>query len=268
MNIHPTAIVDPTAELHDSVVVGPYTIIDAHVKIGEGTSIGASCRIYARTELGKNNRIYEGVYLGCDPQHLSLDLSIPTKLVIGDGNTIREGANLHRSTKEEKPTTIGNENFIMGSVHLGHDCQVGNKNVLANNALFGGHVDIGNNIFVSASVGVHQFCSIGDYSMLGGLSKVSKDVPPYSTIDGNPAVVVGLNNIGLRRAGVSKEVRTNIHRAYKIIYNSSYTTSQAIKELRALEEKSPEIDTIIRFFENSKRGVTDYDYDLIRGTLD
>ncbi len=262
MKIHPTAIIDPAAELHDSVEVGPYSIIHGRVKIGEGTVIGAHCHIYSGTTLGKNNKLYDSIFLGCDPQHLAFDQSTPTELVIGDGNTFRECANVHRASKLEHPTTIGNDNFIMENVHIGHDCQVGNNNILANNTGLGGHTIVGNRIFLSALVGIHQFTRIGDYAMVGGLSKISKDIPPFTTVDGNPACVVGLNNVGLKRNGFSKATRTQIHRAYQVIYNSGITTSQAMKKLKEMEDRVPEVDIIIRFFEESDRGVTDYDYNL------
>lgn len=263
MKIHPTAFVDPTARLHDSVEVGAYSIIDANVSIGEGTRIGTHCRVYANAEIGKNNKIYDGVFIGCDPQHLAFDMSIPTRVVIGDGNIFREGFNVHRSTKLEEPTTIGNNNFFMGNVHIGHDCQVKDNNIMANQTAVGGHVTVGSRVFLSALVGVHQFVRIGDFAMVGGLAKVSRDIPPFTTVDGNPACVVGLNNIGLRRNGISKEIRTAIHRAYRTIYNEGLTTSQAVKKIKGNGDEMAEVDYLIRFFEESQRGVTDYDYDLV-----
>lgn len=254
--IHPTAIIDPDAKIHESVSVGPFTIIDSGVEIGEGTEIGASIHIYKNTKIGKNNRIWDGCQLGGAPQHLAVDPQVNSGLIIGDGNTFRETVNIHRSIYEDKHTVVGNNNYLMVSTHFGHDCIIGNNNTFANHAQIAGHVEMGDKNFVSALVGIHQFVRVGEYCMIGGLSKVVKDIPPYVTVD---QLVTGLNNIGLKRNGVTAEVRRAIYRAYKIVYRSGLTTSKALEQLRG-ESMIPEVEKITQFIEQSQRGIIDFDY--------
>jgi UDP-N-acetylglucosamine acyltransferase len=260
MKIHPTAIIDSSARLHESVEVGPYTIVEGNVTIDEGTRIASSARIYSGTRIGRNNRIYHNATLGCDPQHLMFDLSTETELIIGDGNIFRENVNISRSTYPEHPMRIGNNNMIMSGVHLAHDCKLGDNNLFVSNSAIGGHVEVGNRAFISGVVGMHQFCRVGDFALVAGLCKVTRDVPPFCIVDGNPAGVTGVNVVGLRRAGFSSEVRRAVQEAYRIIYHSNLVTSQAIQSLKAMDERMPEIDSIISFLESSKRGIVDYSY--------
>lgn len=257
MNIHPTAVIDPKAELHDSVSVGAYSIIEADTHIDEGTVIGSGVRIYAHTRLGKHNRLDHGVALGCDPQDLGFDPAMPTGLIVGDNNTFRENMNISRGSKEGSNTIIGNHNYFMSLTHVAHDCVFGDHNVMTQSAIIAGHSHVGNRAFISGLVAVHQNVNIGDYAMVAGLAKIVKDVPPYSTVDGNPATVIGTNVVGLRRGGFNQEQRSAIKRAYKLIYHSGMNQSQALEQLAA-EPQSPELDTIIRFFRDSRRGVTDH----------
>jgi len=258
MKIHPTAIIDSTAKVHPSAEVGPYTIIEAGVEVGENCIIGSCVRIYANSKIGKNNKIFHNVVIGAEPQDLGYDPSAKTGIIIGNHNVFREGVHISRGTKSDTPTTIGDDNYFMGNFHAGHDCVIGNKNIFTQGAEIAGHVHVGNRVFVSGLVAVHQFCHIGDYAMVAGLSKVTKDVPPYCTVDGNPAFVIGLNSVGLRRAGLSSEIRNSIREAYKIIYHSDLFTSNALEELRKIEDLTEEVKYIISFFEKSERGVTDH----------
>ncbi|BDA80329.1 acyl-[acyl-carrier-protein]--UDP-N-acetylglucosamine O-acyltransferase [Leptospira kobayashii] len=258
MKIHPTAIIDPKAELHESVEVGPFCVIDKDVKIGEGTVLDSNVRIYSGTHIGKFNKIYSGVALGGIPQDLGFKPETKTYLEIGDRNTIRENCVFHRGTKEGEATKIGNDNFLMGNIHIAHDVIVGDNNIIVQSSMLAGHVVVGNKVFISGLVGVHQFARVGDYSMIAGLAKVVKDVPPYCTIDGNPATVIGLNSVGLKRAGLSSDVRNAIKRTYKIIYHSGLNTKQALTELKKDPNPIPEVKYIIEFFESGKRGVTDH----------
>ncbi len=256
MKIHPTAIIDPKAELHESVEIGPFCIIEKDVKIGEGTILESHNRIYTGTRIGKFNKIFSGGSLGGLPQDLGFKPETKTYLEIGDNNTIRENCTFHRGTKEGAATIIGNGNYIMGNVHIAHDCIVGNQNIIVQSSMLAGHVVLGNKVFVSGLAGIHQFVRVGDHSMIAGLAKVVKDVPPYCTIDGNPASVIGLNAVGLKRSGFSPDARNMIKRAYKIIYHSKLNTTKALKELAKETNPIPEVKYIIDFFSSGKRGVT------------
>lgn len=255
MNIHPTAIIHDSARLHESVEVGPYTIIEAGVEIGEGCQIESAVRIYQGTRLGRNNRVCHGALLGCEPQDLGFAPEKSRPLLIGDHNQFREGVNISRGVKTEGGTQIGDHNYFMSGFHAGHDCRLGSHNIFGSNSTLAGHVELGERIFVSGLVAIHQFCFIGDYAMIAGCSKIVKDIPPYVTGDGNPARVIGLNTVGLRRAGIPAANRTAIKQAYKILYHSGLNTSQAVAQLKQ-ETATPECNNILRFFEQSARGVT------------
>jgi UDP-N-acetylglucosamine acyltransferase len=255
MTIHPTAIVDPTAEVHESVQIGPYTVIEPNVRIGPDNIIASCIRIYSGTTLGRANQVFHNCVLGCPPQDLSFDPDAPSQLVIGDHNTFREGANIHRSTDLDHPTVIGHHNHIMGSVHIGHDCRIGDYNTITHFAGISGHCEVGNHIHLGGMGGLHQYVRAGDYTMLGGFAKINQDVPPYTTVDGNPAQIVGINAIGLRRAGFSSQTRSTIKSAYRTIYKSDLNIGQAVAEL---EGRNPiaEVRKIIEFIKNSARGLT------------
>ncbi len=258
MKIHPTAIIDPSAKLHESVEVGPFSIIEADVEIGEGSWIESSVRIYSGTRMGKNNKIHHTTVIGGLPQDLGFKPETKTYTILGDDNVIREGTIIHRATKEGSSTKLGNKNYIMGQTHIAHDCILGNENIIVLNGQLAGFCTLGNKVFISGLVGVHQFCKVGDYAMIAGCSKVVKDVPPYATIDGNPATVIGLNAVGLKRAGFNPALREKIKHAYKILYHSKMNTRKALEVLKAENDESVEVQYIIRFFEESDRGVTDH----------
>ena len=257
MKIHPTASIDPKAELHESVTVGAYTVIEGDTIIDEGTVIGSGVRLYAHTRIGKGNRIDHGVALGCDPQDLGFDPAMSTGLVIGDHNTFRENMNISRGSKEGHNTVIGNHNYFMSLTHVAHDCVFGDNNIMTQSAIIAGHSHVGNRAFISGLVAVHQNVNIGDFAMVAGLAKIVKDVPPYSTVDGNPATVIGTNVVGMRRGGFSQEQRSAIKRAYKVLYHSGMNLSQALETLES-EPQTAEVENIIRFFKDSRRGVTDH----------
>ena len=255
--IHPTAIVDPSAKLHESVTVGPYSIIEENVEIGEGSEIESCVRIYANVKIGKSNKFYHNTGIGSDPQHLNFDQKTKTILEIGDGNVFREGVYVARGTYTDSIMKIGNHNYLMNNTHIGHDCSIGDYSVFATGAAVGGHVAIGNYVFISGLVAIHQFCNIGDYGMAAGLGKITNDLPPYCTADGNPALIIGVNAVGLRRAGFSSETRKEIQNAYKLIYRSGLVTSKAVEKLKE-QKNSPEVEKIIDFIDASKRGIIDH----------
>ena len=258
MSVHPTAIVDSTARVHPSAVVGPFSIIEADVEIGEGTEIDAHVRVFARTIIGKRNRCSQGVLLGGLPQHLSFDQTTPTKLVIGDDNVFREYANIHRASKLETPTTIGHRNYFMGNFHAGHDCAIGDDNVIAHGSMLAGHVIVGNRVFISGLVGLHQFCHVGDFAMIGGCSKVTEDVPPFSMVDGVPACVTGLNSVAMRRAGFSNERFRSIKNAFRILYRRGHAPDAALRELENKAD-DPDVATLVQFIRQCERGLMRYE---------
>ena len=257
--IHPTAIIDPSARLHESVEVGPYSIIEAGVQIGEGTVISSSVRIYANAVIGKHNRIMHTVVINGEPQDLGFPPDGPRYTIIGDHNVLREDVNISGSEKADRPTRIGDHNYMMCDTHVGHDGQWGDHNVLVPGVVVGGHVSLGSYVVIGGATAVHQHCSIGDYSMIGGCSKITKDVPPYGMVEGNPGSVVGTNVVGLKRAGFTPDERKEIKDAFKTIYHSGKNIGEAVRSLAdGLDERGPAVRRIVEFFQNSKRGVTDH----------
>jgi UDP-N-acetylglucosamine acyltransferase len=253
--IHPTAIVHPGAEIGANVEIGPYSIIGENVRIAEGTIVGPHVVIDGWTTIGRNNRIYAGVQLGIEPQDLKFQ-GEQSYLVIGDHNRIREYATITRGTEGGGgETRLGNDNLVMTYAHVDHDCQVGSHCVIVHGAALGGHVVIEDHVTVGGLAGIHQFTKIGRMAMIGACTKVVKDVPPFVTVDGHPARVVGINVVGLRRKGVPQEVRAEVKRAYKILYRSDLNVTQAIEQMENQLEGHPEIDHFIRFIRSAERGI-------------
>lgn len=257
MSIHPTAVVDPSAKIHESVEIGPHSIIEKNVEIGENTIIESCVRICSGSRIGKGNHIFHNAVLGTLPQNLGFDLSLETELHVGDENIIREGVTISRSTRTDAPTIIGNRNYIMGNFHMGHDSRMGDNNVLAQGSIVAGHVEMGSRIFISGVVAIHQFCRIGDYSMIAGLSRVVKDVPPYSIVEGNPAALTGLNMVGLKRAGLSFETQNAVREAYELLFLSNRSIKSAIEEIRSENKTTPEVELLLKFLETNERGIVD-----------
>ena len=199
--IHPTALIDSAAQLDSSVSVGPYAVIGPHVEIGAGTTIGAHCVVEGHTRIGCDNRIFQFASLGAQPQDKKY-AGEPTRLVIGDRNTVREFCTFNAGTVQDQGvTTIGDDNWIMAYVHVAHDCVVGSHTILANNATLAGHVHVGDHVILGGLTGVHQFTKVGAHAMAGFASHISQDVPPFMMVDGNPLAVRGFNIEGLRRRG-------------------------------------------------------------------
>jgi UDP-N-acetylglucosamine acyltransferase len=258
MNIHPTAIVDPGAELDSSVNVGPYVIIEKGVKIGQETTIKPHTVITGPTTIGSGNLIGPFATIGAPPQDLKYK-GEETELVIGDNNQIREYVSIHRGTVTDKGiTSIGNGNLLMGYVHIAHDCVIGNSAILANAATLAGHVQIEDHAIIGGLVAVHQFSRIGAYSYIGGLSGISRDVPPFIIVSGirKQMRVSGINKIGLRRHGFDKETLKKLDKAYKIIFMSPNLLLKDALEQAAGEISDCEpVKQLIDFFHNSKQGV-------------
>jgi len=254
IEIHPQAIVSPKARLSDGVKVGPGTVIADTVSIGEGTEIGAFCVIEGNTTIGKNCRIFTGAVIGSIPQDLKYK-GEKSFLQIGDNNIIREYTTLNVGTGEAGKTIIGNNNLIMAYSHIAHDCCVGNDCIIANAGTLAGHVTIEDKAIIGGLVAIHQFSRVGKLSIIGGCSKVVQDIPPFSTCDGHPTKVYGLNIVGLRRAGVSSEQIANLRRAFKILFNAGLAMSHAIENVRKELPDTPEISYLIEFIRNSQRGI-------------
>lgn len=238
--VHPTAIVDPNAQLDGSVVIGPYAVIGPSVRIGAGTTIGAHCVVEGRTTIGRDNRVFQFASLGAAPQDKKY-AGEPTELVIGDRNTIREFCTFNLGTVQDGGVTrVGNDNWIMAYVHIAHDCQVGNQVTMANNATLAGHVEVGDWVTVGGLTGVLQRMRIGAHAMIGFASHVGKDVPPFMVVDGNPLAVRGVNLVGLRRRDFSAGRIAAIREMHKLIYRQGKTVEEARAAIAALGAQEPE----------------------------
>lgn len=250
--IHPTATIEPGADVHPSVQIGPYSLIEAGARIDADCVIHSSVRITGAVRMRAGNRIHHGVVIGDLPQDLSFSTAAETFVEIGEHNTFREHVTVHRATRAGSATRIGSDNFLMVNSHVAHDCVLGDRNVLANGATLAGHVHVDHHCFLSGHTAIHQFARIGAYVMVSGLSGVSQDVPPFVTVDGHRADIVGLNVVGLRRAGFDQTARRRIKAAYQLIYRSRLGHEAALERLRA-EPSSPEIDEILRFLAADRR---------------
>ena len=232
--IHPTAIVEPGAQLDSSVSVGAYSIVRAHVSIGAGTRIGPHCVIEGRTTIGRDNQIFQFCSIGAVPQDKKY-AGEPTELQIGDRNTIREFCTFNLGTAQDSAVTrVGNDNWVMAYVHIAHDVQLGNHITLANNATLAGHVQVGDGVTVGGLSGVHQFVKIGAQAFVGFSSAVTQDVPPYMMVDGNPLAVRGFNSEGLRRRGFDAERLAAVKQMHRLLYRSGLTFDAAREAIAAL----------------------------------
>lgn len=257
--IHSTALVDPSAQLDASVAVGPYAVIGPDVRIGAGTTVGAHCVIEGHTTIGADNRIFQFASLGAQPQDKKY-ADEPTRLVIGDRNTIREFCTFNTGTVQDQGLTqIGSDNWIMAYVHIAHDCVVGNHTVLANNATLAGHVKVGDHAILGGLTGVHQFTQIGAHVMAGFASHISQDVPPFMLVDGNPLSVRGFNLEGLRRRGFSPERLAAVKQMHRLLYRQGLTLEAARQAIAGLTVQYPEaaadIASLGAFIAGSKRGL-------------
>jgi UDP-N-acetylglucosamine acyltransferase len=255
MEIHPSAVVSPHAELATGVRIGPYSVIGDHVIIGKDTNIGSHVVLDGHTQLGERNRIYPFVSIGSPPQDIGYR-GEDTRVFIGDDNMIREYATINRATtKEEWKTVVGNENYIMAYAHIAHDCILGNKVIMANVATLGGHIAVGDHATLGGMVAVHQFVRIGAYAFLGGKSGVDRDVPPFMITAGSRAKLYGVNGRGLTRLGFSRQTIDGLKKAYRIIWRENKRMGEGIKEVKKELKSSPELEMLLSFIETSERGV-------------
>lgn len=250
--IHPTAIVDPKAEVAADAVIGPYCVVDAGVRVGNGCWLGPHVHLTGETTIGAGNRFHAGAVIGDAPQDLKYP-GLPTRLTIGDNNVFREHVTIHRSNKLEEDTVIGSNNFFMAASHVGHNSIVGNHNILANGALLAGHVIVEDRAFISATAMVHQFVRIGTLALMQGGSGVSKDLPPFTIATSNN-FICGLNIIGLRRAGIGPDERLELKRVYRALFQSGGLMREAVARARGEFQSAP-ARQLIEFVAASKRGV-------------
>lgn len=251
--IHPTAIIGKQAELGQDNQIGPHAIIEDGVQMGSGNKILANAYVCSGTTLGDGNEIHMGAIVGHAPQDLAYK-GAKTFTKIGNQNVIREYVTIHRGTKEGSATIIGNHNFIMANAHIAHNCVLGNRIIMVNMASLTGHCIVEDMAFLSGMTGFHQFTRIGTLAMVSALSAINKDIPPYMICGGRPGVIQGINVVGLRRAGISQAIRTEIKEAYRLLYRSGLNVEQALKEIEK-NFKSKEVAHLVDFIQKSERGI-------------
>lgn len=252
LNIHPTAIVSPQAVVGRNVTIGPHSVVESDVFIGDGCRLASRTVVRSGTKMGVNNVVSEGVVLGGEPQVLPP----PTKLgqlVIGDENRIRENVTVHRAMDPAKATVIGDQNILMVNSHVAHDCIIGNNVILVNNTMIAGHVEVQDKAYVAGGAGVQQFCRVGRLATVGGQARLTKDLPPFVTMDGVTCTVVGLNLVGLRRAGYDRHDIRQLKEAYRIIYRSGLTWKEVLEQLPNVFNEGPATE-FYEFFAKGERG--------------
>jgi len=254
-SIHPTALVERGAELAEDVAVGAFSVIDGGVSIGAGTRVGHHVVITGETAIGARNRIWHYCSIGEAPQDKKYGEE-PTRLVIGNDNTIREFCTFNRGTSQDRAVTeIGSHNWIMAYVHIAHDCVVGNHTVFANSAQLAGHVIVGDHATLGGMSGVHQFCRVGAHAMVAAGSVIFQDIPPFMTVGGNPLRVAGINSEGLRRRGFTPDQILSVKRAFKTLYRSGLSLEDARAALAQAVATQPEIAPLVEFLEAPGRGI-------------
>ena len=253
--VHPTAIVDPDADVAPGVAVGPYSIIGPGVVVGQGTVLGPHVLIERDTKLGEQCQIAKGAVLGSDPQDLKYE-GEPSRLLVGDRTVVREYATLNRGTKVSGKTVVGSDCLIMAYAHVAHDCEIGNHVVLSNAVNMAGHVVIEDWAIVGGLTAIHQHVRIGAHSFCGGGSRVPQDIPPYLKVAGNPVKLYGLNRVGLERRGVSEDVMHALKQAYQVLFQSKVTLTRALDTAENEVHQIPEVRHLLSFIRSSERGVT------------
>ena len=254
MTIHNTAVISPSAKISEGVKIGQWSVIGENVEIGKDTEIGSNVVIDGWTTIGKNNKISPGAVIGTAPQDKKYD-GVRTYVKIGDGNIIREYVTINRATEPDTGTVVGDNNFFMAYTHVAHNCKIGNGVTMVNFSGLSGHSVLEDECVLAGMVGIHQGARVGKFAMVGGLSKVVKDIPPFARADGHPTRVYGLNTIGLTRNNIPIPVIEKLKKAYKVLFRSGMNTSQALKKI---EEDVPLIDEIqylINFIKTSDRGI-------------
>ena len=253
--IHSTAVIDPSAQIGPDVEVGPYSVIGAQVEIGARSKIGPHVVIQGPTRIGEENRVFQFCSLGDEPQDKKYH-NEESRLVIGNGNTIREYCNFNRGTEAGgSETRIGDDNWIMANVHIAHDCVVGNHTVFANAASLAGHVIVEDHVILGGFTLVHQFCRIGMHSFTSMGSIINRDVPPYITVAGKMAAPRGINTVGLRRRGFDADRISGVKKAYRLLYKSGLRLEEALGALEELALKEPDVQHLVEFIRGSERSI-------------
>jgi UDP-N-acetylglucosamine acyltransferase len=255
LTIHKSAEIDSSAILGKNVSIGPFSIVGPHVTIGDNTEVASHVFIHPRTVIGCDCKIHHGASIGDEPQMVNFE-NTPSSVEIGDGTVIREYVTIHRGAKESQATKIGKHCMLMNYVHIAHDCEIGDHVVIVNYTGLSGHVVVEDHAFVSGQVGVHQFVRIGKNAMVGGKTAVTKDILPFSLVEGVPARLVSINAIGLRRNHIQPKARTALKKAFKILLDPSHNTTQAIEKMETEIEMGDEIRYLIHFINHSSRGIT------------
>lgn len=251
--ISPLAYIDPEAKIGENCEIGPFCFIDKNVEIGDDNILMNHVTVLYGARIGKGNTLFPGAVIGAVPQDLKFK-GEETTAIVGDYNRIRENVTINRGTAAKGKTCVGSNNLLMESVHVAHDAFVGNGCIIGNGTKLAGEIVIDDNAILSANVLMHQFCHVGSYTMVGGGTRFSQNIPPFTICAREPAAYCGLNIVGLRRRGFSNELIENIHNAYRIIYQSGLQLNEALQKIKDEVPSSPEIDYIISFIENSKRG--------------
>lgn len=254
MKAHPTALIDPAAEIADDVEIGPYTIIESGARIDSGCRIAGHVHLLGLVEIGSGTTVGPGAVIGSDPQSIGFDPTIRSGVKIGERNVIREHSTVHRSMYEGQSTTMGNDNFLMTGAHLGHDVTIGDRNVIANNCLLGGHVQMGNRCFLGGGSVYHQFVRIGDSVIVQGLGGLSLDIPPFVIAAGINRIA-GINVVGLRRANLDRDARSAIKAAFDLFYCRGLNLTQALEEAKQREWPDEAARFIDFFQQKSHRGI-------------
>jgi UDP-N-acetylglucosamine acyltransferase len=253
VSIHPLAAVSPEATIGSNVRIGPFSIVEPDTTIGQRCILEGRVVVRAGTTLGPGNHVFEGAVLGGFPQHVHVPDN-PGRVVIGSGNTIRENVTVHRALKAENATVIGDDNLLMVNSHVAHDCHLGNHTIITNNVMLAGHVTVEDRAYLSGAAAVHQFCRVGTLAMLGGQAHVVKDVLPFVTVDGLSSLVVGLNQIGLRRAGFDLEGIRQLKAAYRVVYRSGLAWAEILKRLKSEFPDGPAAG-FYHFLSTTTRGI-------------
>jgi len=249
--IHPTAVIDPGARVGAGVNIAAYAVIEGDVVIGEGCSIAAHAVVKRHTRLGPRNQVGEHAVVGGDPQDLKFSPDTVSCVDLGEGNVLREGVTIHRGSRPDSATRVGDNCFLMANCHIAHDCTVGSHVIMANTATLAGEVSVGDRAFISGAVNVHQFCRIGRNAMIGGCSKITQDVLPFCITDGNPGRARGLNLVGLRRSGFTAVDIAALKEAYRLLYQR-VPLAEAIERMRA--HASAPVRELAEFMAAAKRG--------------
>jgi UDP-N-acetylglucosamine acyltransferase len=251
--IHPSSVIDKSARIDPDVEIGPFCVVGENVSLGSGSVLHANVNILQNVRIGRNCQIYSGAVIGGPPQDHKFK-NEDTYIEIGDNSILREYVTIHRATGEGQITRVGCHNMVMAYAHIGHNCDIGDNVTIASYVGISGHVTVEDGVNFGGNSGIHQFCRIGTLAMVGGMSGINKDVPPYMMVSGIPAQVIDVNVRGLRRAGIPPKVRGELRAAYKLLYRSNMNQSQALEAIEEEIDPSPQLEHLLNFVRNTRDG--------------